>query len=129
MREGQLLYSISIWNKNIWFGQGHEYNIFKMANHNDLFGGESIWFTLMMKQGLIGMLAYIILYVDIIYNVRKNIFSKYIISFILGWLVIDSATNLPGINLFLPFMIIIIIYKYGEIISKKEHSLHAPWRT
>lgn len=119
MRLTQLMYSLSVWQQSPIFGHGPDYDIFKYAERSEIYGAESVWFTLLMKQGLIGIFSYIFLYCNIIKKSFKLKQYKYPIFFMIGWLVIDSATNLPGINIFFPLMLVTIIYK--SIVLNTAH--------
>lgn len=67
----------------------------------------------LLQKGIIGIIAYAYFYVNVFKHLPLN--NKVIfVFFILGWLLIDSATSLMGINMFLPIMIISLLYKLGN---------------
>lgn len=114
MRMIQLNYSVYYWlQKPIW-GWGASADVLHFGDRSEIFGGESVWFTLMMKRGLVGMISYIFIYISIFWSVRHLKIKKYIIGFMVGWLSIATGTNLPGVSFFFPLMIITLLYKYRE---------------
>ena len=115
MRQMQLEYSLFVFYQNPIWGQGPDFDIFSAGKQNEIMGAESIWFPILMKQGIIGVIGYLFFYFAFIKNILKSSYKFFLIFFILGWLVIDSATNLPGITFFFPMMIATIIYKFGSI--------------
>lgn len=118
LRMAQLNYSIFYWLKKPIWGWGATAQVLEWGDRRDIFGGESVWFTLMMKRGIVGMASYIFLYLSIFWSVRHLKIRKIIIVFMIGWLAIETGTNLPGINFFFPLMIIIVIYKLRKEISE-----------
>lgn len=120
-RLGQFAYSIYLVQNNWLLGYGNV-NIMDMPNfdYSILFGAESIWMVTLLQKGLIGILAYIYFYVDVFKHLPKNN-KRLFIFFVLGWLVIDSATSLMGINMFLPIMIITILYKIGNLQNIRQY--------
>ena len=115
MRLGQLEYSVYFWMKNFWFGNGHTFDIFQGGTqYNSIFGAESVWFPIMMKQGLVGMVAYLYITIDACSSAMKIRYKWLCICLMLGWLIIDSATNLPGMNILLPLYFYAIYYKLSN---------------
>lgn len=120
MRLGQLEYSVYFWMQNFWFGHGHTFDIFQGGSeYSKIFGAESVWFPIMMKQGLIGMLAYILVTIDACICARKTTKKVICICLMLGWLIIDSATNLPGLNILFPLYFYSIYYKWDELVNRQ----------
>lgn len=115
MRLGQLEYSVYYWMQNFWFGNGHTFDIFQGGTqYSSIFGAESVWFPIMMKQGLVGMVAYLYVTIDACVSATNVRFKWVCIGLMLGWLVIDSATNLPGMNILLPLYFYVVYYKLSD---------------
>lgn len=109
----QFAYSMYLVQNNWLLGYGNV-NIMDMKNfdYSILFGAESIWMVTILQKGIIGILAYAYFYVDVFKHLPKN--NKILfVYFVLGWLLIDSATSLMGINMFLPIMIMSLLYRLG----------------
>ena len=109
----QFTYSIYLVQNNWLLGYGNV-NIMDMKSfdYSILYGAESIWMVTILQKGIIGILAYAYFYVDVFKHLPKN--NKILFVFlVLGWLLIDSATSLMGINMFLPIMIMSLLYRLG----------------
>lgn len=121
MRLGQLEYSIYFWMKNFWFGNGHTFDIFQGGRmYSEIFGAESVWFPLMMKQGLVGMVAYFSVTINSCVSSLRVKNKSLCVCLMLGWLVIDSATNLPGITILLPLYFYTIYYKWEKLVPIRK---------
>lgn len=119
MRLGQLEYSVFYWMQRFWFGHGHTFDIFNGGrSYSEIFGAESVWFPIMMRKGLLGIISYLYITIDACLNIPKHRYGRLCLFLMLGWLVIDSATNLPGLNILLPLYFYIIYYKYGYLDTK-----------
>lgn len=126
MRLEQLEYSVYFWMRNFWFGNGHTFDIFQGGKfYSEIYGAESVWFPIMMKQGLVGIVSYLFVIIDSCVSVFKTNYKWQCVCMMLGWLVIDSATNLPGLNILLPLYFYIVYYKLGtnQILSENFHVL------
>lgn len=109
----QFAYSIYL-VQNCWLLGYGNVNIMDMKSfdYGILFGAESIWMVTILQKGIIGILSYAYFYVDVFKHLPKN--NKILfVFFVLGWLLIDSATSLMGINVFLPIMIMSLLYRLG----------------
>ena len=120
MRFGQLEYSVFYWMQKFWLGHGHTFDIFDGGrSYSTIFGAESVWFPIMMKKGLLGIVAYLYITIEACMNIPKHRFGRLCLFLMLGWFIIDSATNLPGLNILLPLYLYTIYYKYGYLVTKK----------
>lgn len=111
MRLMQLEYSVYYWMQNFWFGNGHSFDMFQ-GGRSSIFGAESVWFPIMMREGLIGIICYAYVYIDAFFKSRKAPYTLICLFLMLGWFIIDSATNLPGLNILLPLYFYVIYYKW-----------------
>lgn len=112
MRSEQLATSFFFMNQNFWFGNGIGYTFSYVAEYyKDLIrGAESVWFSLMIDQGAIGVLTYLIAILTPIYYGYRN--RCLVISFItLTYIVIKSLTSAPGIGEGYYWIFIAIILK------------------
>ncbi len=120
MRIRQLEYSVYFWLQKFWFGHGHTFDIFQGGtSYTEILGAESVWFPIMMKKGLVGIISYLYITIDACRNIPKNRYRTICLCLMLGWLVIDSATNLPGLNYLFPLYFYIIYYKFEDITNSK----------
>lgn len=114
MRLMQLEYSVYYWMQNFWFGNGHRFDMFE-GGRSSIFGAESVWFPIMMREGVIGLVCYAYVYIDAFLKSKKATFKSICLFLMVGWFVIDSATNLPGLNILLPLYFYVIYYKWSKI--------------
>lgn len=119
MRSNQYEISLAYLNESFWFGNGISYtfNVAKMFD-KELYGAESAWFPLMIDQGMLGCLAYGLLYISALIFV----FKKHMKSFawcVVGFLVFDSMSSIPRISLIYFFYYISAIY-YILLSSKND---------
>lgn len=120
MRLGQLEYSVYFWMQNFWFGNGHAFDIFQGGTqYSSIFGAESVWFPLMMRQGLVGMVSYLYITIDACRKAVKVNNKTICMCLMLGWLVIDTATNLPGLSILLPLYFYIVYYKWDNLLNQR----------
>ena len=102
--------------QRFWFGHGHTFDIFQGGKlYTEILGAESVWFPIMMKQGLIGIISYLYITIDACRNIPNHKYKNLCFFLMLGWLVIDTATNLPGLSYLLPLYFYVIYYKLGYI--------------
>lgn len=125
MRIDQFKYASLIMQKNFWIGVGSSVNIMDMPSidYSRLYGAESKWMILMLEKGITGVIAYIVFYLGLLVNLRNNSVKYVIIFFVFAWLVIDSATSLMGISLFLPLMVLTAFHRLGMISEKYNKSV------
>ena len=123
MRLGQLEYSVYYWMQNFWLGNGHTFDVFQGGKqYSSIFGAESVWFPIMMKQGLIGIVTYLFVTINACVSVTKVKNKAICLCLMFGWLVIDSATNLPGLNILFPLYFYVIYYKWNELQERNNDS-------
>lgn len=130
MRVIQLQVSINAFLQAPLFGNGLRYASAVLANKDPLiFGAESVWFKLLIEQGLFGLIAYCYM----IYSFIKTSFTRtdsrsFLLFYTLGFFTICSITNLDYL---LYFVFYIIIYKTSllacdypkELSSEKKNQI------
>lgn len=100
MRLTQLMISWSyLMQSPIWGnGLGYLYNdVVVRGVDADLWGAESLWFGVMADQGVVGICAYILLFLSpMVYSWKKQ--NKMAIFFVLATLIMFSLSSIPGVN-------------------------------
>lgn len=86
----------------------------------DLLGSESIWLQVILEQGLIGVCSYIIIHICLYIHSKHQLNSndyRTMAVFIISWIVLNSVTSLPGIDIsyFFCFCYAYIILKQSQI--------------
>lgn len=111
MRMGQLALSWWMMMKAPFFGNGAFYDMQEVGGV-EMFGAESVWFPIMAKKGLLGIISYVYLYIATFIVVRKMHNRIIVISFILSWLIMRTATSFVGLDDSMLFIFIFLFYKY-----------------
>lgn len=89
---------------------------------DEILGAESVWFPLMIDQGLLGVVSYLIyLLFPLLYALKKKM---YVVVFcILAFAVEKSLSSLPGINIsyFMIYVIVFVKFNYFFLQIKKDN--------
>lgn len=111
MRLKQLETSFDSFLESPIVGNGIRYSggVLAVEKRDEILGAESIWFILLIEQGVIGIISFILMYI-ITVNKLVNIDKQFILLFTLGWIILNSFSSLPSIGngLFYTFLVIII---------------------
>jgi O-antigen ligase len=108
MRSQQFSSVIEILEGSPWFGYGPRTFLYWQAQRPDLvlFGFESIWLQLFIKQGIVGIAAHIYL----IYSMLKLGIGKskrYVIGTVAGFIVVTTATVGLSIEFFMGLLLVV----------------------
>lgn len=105
MRSEQMAISAALMANSPLFGNGMQYT-WGVAAKTGLLGAESLWFPIMIEQGLVGLLSCISFFVVCFRYafIRKH---KNICFLVLGFLVFNTMSSIPMIPFFFVF-----IYEY-----------------
>lgn len=97
MRENQLDISLAYLMQSPIFGNGIQYTFTTVKIlDEDINGAESIWFTAMIDQGLLGVFAYIMYYVSCIWYCFKCGYAKFSF-FVIAFLVFYTMSSIPNV--------------------------------
>lgn len=117
MREGQLELSLYFLQQNPIFGNGIGYTFsYVTKNFQEMYGAESIWFSIMIDQGLIGIFSYLfIIITSIQYCLKKHIYVGIFI--IIAFIIAKTFSSIPGISesYFLIYLVLL-----DKIISENK---------
>lgn len=89
--------------------------------NSSVLGAESIWLQLVLEQGLLGCFAYIYMIYSIIKYSKKNISRDrfaLLYVFIISWVLINTVTSLPGIDLSF-FLCLSYVYILKEELEER----------
>ena len=126
MRMEQLLVTLIYWARSPIWGNGNGFVwTFVKEVDADIAGAESIWFQVLLDQGLVGAVAYLGVNINAALAVFKKV--KLWIFVPLGFLAGKTLSSVLGIELSLLFVLTIILLKYHEFYEKEpdEESLLA----
>ena len=80
-----------------------------------ILGTESIWMKMMIERGIIGILSYLLLFINIFRRIRPlNIITIFMV---IGYLVAHTVSSLPGFNISF-FMISVMTLYYSNKLIK-----------
>lgn len=87
-----------------------------------ILGAESVWLGLMIDEGIIGILAYISIYVAIFNYMKKQLFITY--SYIFIQLMVNTLTSTPGLDVGFAICLAIIIQNIYIYFGKQKESTY-----
>lgn len=122
MRFDQLGAAIELMKQSPLFGLGYKFmNVLHTSLVSKLLGLESIWFRVLTQFGLLGTFANLILAYYALIKIPNYYKSKSIFFFSLAYWITSSLTSLPGMLMYLYYMIIIIFVKQSDryLIERK----------
>lgn len=117
LRINQFMFVFNLFSKSPWIGLGIK-SMDLFLGDSGILGGESVWFQLLIEQGLIGCVSHIILIISIA-GIGKGEMKYFIWGSTLAWLITTSATSTPGIEISF-FLTIILILNRIQKLSEKE---------
>lgn len=109
MRTTQFELALLFLNKNFWFGNGLAYTWeYVLYYYDELLGAESLWIPIMIDQGIIGVISYVILIINCIVFAYKNNQGR-LLFFILGFFVFNTLSSIPNVSyIYVPFSLMIM---------------------
>lgn len=115
MRSNQLAISTFFFLQSPIYGNGISYcanNI--MGTYKEMYGAESLWFPVMIDTGILGILGYILFFIcSIKYCIIRH--SVNVIFFILGFLVLNTLSSIPGLIITWIFPFIMVLVEISRI--------------
>lgn len=116
MRFDQLDASIELMKQSPLFGLGYKFmNVLHTNLVSRLLGLESIWFRVLTQFGLLGFGVNLMFAYYSIIKVPRYYKSKSLLFFSLAYWVTASLTSLPGMLMYLYYLILIIFIKQSNI--------------
>ena len=109
LRKRQLEVALFYFSKKPIFGQGADFNVLLFESEKDVMGMESLWFQLLMFQGLVGLCTYLQFFVVTAYHSLYT--NKIFILFTVAWLVSVTLSSQVGVSILLYGLIFLINYK------------------
>ncbi len=121
LRDRQLAIAMFYFFQNPLTGMGVDFNVLDYENKYDAMGMESVWFTLFMLQGLVGVVTYVYFIFTGFVSFFK--YNKSFWVFTLAWLVNITLSSQEGVSMFLYCIFILLSYKlyYFENNTQIEH--------
>ena len=117
MRMEQLLVTLIYWARSPFWGNGNGFVwTFVKEVDTDIAGAESIWFQVLLDQGLVGAIAYLGVNINAALAVFRKV--KLWIFVPLGFLAGKTLSSVLGVEVSLLFVLTIILLKYHEFYEK-----------
>ena len=121
MRFEQLGAAFALMMKSPFVGLGYKFmNELNDPLVNMLLGLESMWFRILTQFGLLGVISNFVLAYYSLVKIPKQYKSKPIFFFSLAYWVTGSLTSLPGMLMYLYYLILIIFIKQSDIYDVKS---------
>lgn len=122
LRKSQFEVSLFLLLQSPVCGNGIDYIVQGNYGSSQVAGMESVWFPIMYQSGLLGVFTYLFLYLYIIYRLKSIPDYRYILSFLLMWIISFSLSSQVGFGKSLYFyLIIILIYRISSFTTRKEY--------
>ena len=118
MRLEQLDISIFYFMKSPWIGMG-TYAITDLVRdrmQEAILGGESVWYGLLINKGLLGIIAYISLYIFSFVHIRSLKFDA--LMFLCLQLLINTLTSIPGYDASVFLCFVLMARKVYDLFGK-----------
>lgn len=104
-------------------GLGAKYaNVLSNRYVHDLLGGESIWLTIIVNYGILGLISNIVLAFYSIFLLPKKFNSKPMVFFAVTYWVTNSFTSVPGMHMFMYYLIMIYFMKTSRRYQSNKKS-------
>ena len=111
--------SLELMMKSPIIGNGIESITYFMSDKFDwrwiIFGTESIWMKLMIERGILGILSYCFLFVDLITKLKVGK-DKTMFIIMLGYLCAHTMSSLPGFSLSYFLIVMLCLYKIKKLL-------------
>lgn len=115
MRFEQLDAAIELMKQSPLFGLGYKFmNVLHTNLVSRLLGLESIWFRVLTQFGLFGVFVNLIFLYYSIIKIPRHYKSRPILFFSLSYWITASLTSLPGMLMYLYYLILIIFIKQSD---------------
>ncbi len=93
------------------------------AHFSRILGAESSWLEILPERGLAGAFIYIFMFFYIFSILKTSVPKKIIISFLLGVFVMEAATGLIDMTLYIPYLIVLRMMFRLEKLNKHRNRL------
>ncbi len=115
LRETQFRIAFLFWSHNWWIGNGLNYTFENaLSRYPDLMGAESVWLSLVIDRGLLGIISFSFFLITSFYYCYKEK-SVFLVLFLFGFLMFFTLSSIPNYSFYIP-----LIYVIAMIESKKQ---------
>ncbi len=118
MRTEQYAVAMKMFMMNPLFGNGlGSIGILKTSNYmfSDILGAESAWMKILPERGLVGGAIYIITFFYLFNILKTDIPKRLIAGYLLGLLIMETATGLFEMTIYIPYLIVLRqMFRWGK---------------
>lgn len=127
LRDRQFEVGLQMFAQNPIFGNGlGALSVMsKQGNWSDILGSESSWLKILPERGILGVFAYLYLYMEMLRKLRRFYPDKFVILFLAGLGMMETATGFMSFPLY--GMLVVVFYRFGQfkLQSRKVKTLSA----
>lgn len=114
-RFSQLAAAIALMQKSPIFGLGYKFDkVLESSFVDDLLGMESMWFQILTMLGLLGVAVNLFLAYYMLVKIPRQYGSSAVFFVSLAYWIVGSLTSVPGMKMYLYYLIIIMILKSAK---------------
>ena len=119
----QFTAAFSLMSNSPILGLGTKYaTVLYSSSIKNLLGGESIWLTVIVDYGIFGVLSYGIMAYYSIIKLPRKFNSKMMFFFALAYWITNTVTSVPGMHLYLYYLLLIYFIKTSSNYNEHIHS-------
>ncbi len=119
MRFDQLLIAVTYFQKSPIFGNGIAflYDVVCSGYEVELYGAESLWFSVMVDFGFVGIVAYLLLFISsALYSIKKG--NREVLFFVASVFIVFTLSSVPNVN---PQMVVPFTLVFNCMLNKKKN--------
>ncbi len=114
LRQTQFEVALYYMLKNPFLGNGNTFQILNFEDQSSIMGMESVWFPIMMQQGVVGLVTYIFLLATTIIFYIKNRMEIQVF-YVISWIAIITLSSQIGLSLYLFVLLPLMSYKAKQL--------------
>ena len=117
MRANQFAIAFDMFMNNPLFGNGINTLSTLRKSNAEIYGAESSWMSISIQQGLLGLVAYLILYKEIYDHMVKSVVKRDTFFYLSGLILMESVTGVMVFSVFAPTLV--AIERYSQLRKMK----------
>lgn len=124
MRATQYTVGLSLFLQNPLFGNGIDslgYIAKQTSKYADILGSESSWLKILPQQGLLGIVAYLILYREMFSHLKLSAGRKTAFFYCIGLILMETATGFMEFSIYAPAVIAVERYQQLNLHKMKSY--------
>ena len=124
MRENQLGIVLYYLSKSPIIGNGLLYTWTYVRDYENILGAESLWFPVLIEQGILGALSYVYYFYSCIhYTIIKKVSS---ISFlVIGFIVFNTLSSIPFFDFYFIVIFVFLLVYARQYFSEKDFNRYS----